>query len=554
VPCRAAQVLRLAKAAPEPFHFRLYHPKLQLVQGVVFYLPVIDGEETISRIMLHEGSRCCCFWKGRLMPYAKAPADGMLPFMDWTADATQKAVKTRTVLMLFFGAIAEVDHIKFKFVTDIGKALREELTTFEQWRSSGGQWAISQPRAIKADFKAWCLRMHEAHDKMTAVEEPLPADEARRLGAAGGAFAKLTYGQEVFRRGDVVKVTVKSQSSFDGGPNVRQHIARISHFTRESGAGPSQGATEFGATAQVHYERLPAELYAGVTSCNPDGLIKCNEADRRAHLTKERKKAPVRLVAKFDDEDGPPGTQHNTGRTRGAGPSHNIREFRSGDALPQVIVQPFNHDGERVYNWRVKGAASHKLRVKQAFIFKSEDSDTAVAWGTPAVSQDTHGDLPGEEGRWFCFNAATRPLRFGKAGEYTLRYELEPLPVPVAQQVIVDPSTEQTQSWKHGAPFAELRVRVVAGVAVGLSCMVEGAADGINHLGAECVIRSSFVDDKEGSDGANVCVLEKSQLESILKKQHDAPKDSAPYFKDANADLESKSITDGVRFQVCQPR
>ena len=36
----AAQVLRLAKAAPEPFHFRLDHPKLQLVQGVVFYLPV----------------------------------------------------------------------------------------------------------------------------------------------------------------------------------------------------------------------------------------------------------------------------------------------------------------------------------------------------------------------------------------------------------------------------------------------------------------------------------------------------------------------------------
>ena len=182
-------LLLLRSAAPEPFVFKIRHPKLGQIEGFALYLPFVDGNEMSAAWNLghkHGGyqvggamaggttgpNRCVCFWKGRLIPQTKLAAlPGFL--QPKNPEAGSRDWLDRVYVCLFLGKLDVpgqpdlVDTTKFKFKDDLAAVLTgsasaaSHLAADDGWQRQGFRYSRpcatrwSRTTNMSKDFADW---------------------------------------------------------------------------------------------------------------------------------------------------------------------------------------------------------------------------------------------------------------------------------------------------------------------------------------------------------------------------------------------------------------
>ena len=469
----------LELCAPEVFHFRVGHEKLGSISGIALYMPVIEGEESASRIKLHNGSIAMCFWKGRQMPYAKVSK--LLPFMP-VKNAEDRALKSRVRLMLFFGTIAEVDDCKFKFNDDIEEHLHpdssrkttvhaaEPYQTYCKWTAQSGKWTRSNKVAATKDFEGWIKGVHEKYDRACVLTQRLSAEDVQQLEAETHRkrasdkawFGGVAYARLKLKRNDKVSFQPKGQKieAAHSGAKKKQLLAGTvlcfeadRSMLQMSAEGRDDGKA---ATCMVLVRREPVELFGHIIVIKVSEIMSSHAPEISNLEVDERKRAPWTILPAFYEDFGG-GPRPGEGLT-----SAKPLELAAGEVLPVAAVRVQNiatgGDARDLYNWlRPTGiGTSHAtLKIRQTVLHM--DGSAVQGYGE-VVCQVTHDFLAagGAQVKAFAFTK----LALRKAGDYMLLYEVVPVrdkhhPFRTADAratVRPAPSAHMFVRVKHGLP------------------------------------------------------------------------------------------------------
>ena len=471
----------LELCAPEVFHFRVHHVKLGSISGIALYMPVIEGEESTSRIKLHNGSIAMCFWKGRQMPYAKVSK--LLPFMP-TKSSEDKALKSRVRLMLFFGTIADVDDCKFKFNDDIEEQLHPDLSRkttvhaadpydgYCKWNPPSSKWTRSSKLTATKDFEGWIKGVHEKYDRACVLTQRLGVDdvhqletETHRKQAPDKAwFGGVAYARLKLKRNDKVSFHPKGQKieAAHSGAKKKQHLAGTvlcfeadRSMLQTSAEGRDDGKA---ATCMVLVRREPVELFGNIIVIKVSEIMSSHAPEISNLEMDERRRAPWSILPGFYEKYG--GSPLPDEGLKSEKPL----ELAAGEVLPVAAVRVQNQatgsDSRDLHNWlRSTGiGTSHAiLRIRQTVLHM----DGSAVEGYPAVVCQGVYDFLAERGggtqvKAFAFGGSHgTELALNKAGDYKLLYEV--LPVRGEDHPF---RTADARATARPAPSAQLYVRV----------------------------------------------------------------------------------------------